>query len=109
MNPFGSTTAGFGAPAPTTAPATAFGPAPTAGTTAIGVSVPIEMKSGDGSSVTVDVLFGPEHAANPGALMALVQNLFGQGFPVRVYRPKQNFGGGGFGNRGGFGGGGGWR
>ena len=117
MNPFGGTPAAFGAPAPAPAPAApSFGAAPAGGLAPLGVSVPIELKSGDGSSVTVDILFGPEHAANPQALMALVQNLFGSGFPVRVYRPKApGFGGGGFGggggfNRGGgFGGGGGWR
>lgn len=114
MNPFGGTPVGFGAPAPAPAPAPAapgFGAAPPASSAPLGVSVPVELKSGDGSSVTVDILFGPEHAANPQALMALVQNLFGAGFPVRVYRPKQNGfgGGGGFNRGGGFGGGGGWR
>lgn len=98
MNPFG------GAPVfaqPAAAQPQAFAaPAPAGGLTAIGVSVPVELKSGDGSSVTVDILFGPEHAASPAALMNLVQNLFGQGYPVRVYRPKAP----GFGGSGGFGG-----
>jgi len=108
--PFGGTPVGFGATAPaaaTAAPAAAFGAATAGGAAPLGVSVPIELKSGDGSSVTVDILFAPEHAANPAALMNLVQSLFAAGFPVRVYRPKPpggGFGGGGFGGGSGFGG-----
>lgn len=111
MIPFGGTPVGFGAPAPAPAPAPAapgFGAAPAGGIAPLGVFVPIELKSGDGSSVTVDILFAPEHAANPAALMNLVQSLFAAGFPVRVYRPKPpggGFGGGGFGGGSGFGGG----
>lgn len=106
--PFGGTPVGFGAPAPApAAPAPAFGAPASGGMTATGVSVPVELKSGDGSSVTVDIIFGPEHAASPAALMNLVQSLFAAGFPVRVYRPKPpgGFGGGGFGGGSGFGGG----
>lgn len=111
MIPFGGTPVGFGAPAPAPAPAPAapgFGTAPAGGIAPLGVSVPIELKSADGSSVTVDILFAPEHAASPAALMNLVQSLFAAGFPVRVYRPKPpggGFGGGGFGGGSGFGGG----
>lgn len=107
MNPFGGSSPVFGAVAPP-APA-GFGSAATL--TPNGVSVPVEFKSPDGSSVTVDMHFGAEHAANPQALMGLVQGLFAAGFPVRVYVPKpKGFGGpgggGGFGGGNGFGGGG---
>lgn len=102
MNPFGGSSPVFGAVPAAPAPA-GFGAAATL--TPNGVSVPIEFKSPDGSSVTVDMHFGPEHAANPQALMGLVQGLFAAGFPVRVYTPKPK-GFGGPGGGGGFGGGG---
>lgn len=98
-----------GAPQATASPApgapVAFGAPAAAAAQPLGVSVPVELKGGDGSSVTVEILFGPEHAASAAALMNLVQSLFATGFPVRVYRPKPpgGFGGGGFG--GGFSGG----
>lgn len=99
MNPFGGTPVGFGAPAPAAAPAPAFGaPAPAAGLAPVGVSVPLELRGGDGASVTVYLHFGPEHCAGLDGIGNLVSQLFAVNLPVKVWRPKRegnSFNGGG--------------
>lgn len=86
---------GWGAPAP----------AASAMPTPLGVLVPVELKGGDGGRVEVYIQFGPEFAA-PQALVGLLSSLAASGIPLKVWKPKSQFGGGSGG--GGFGGGRGW-
>jgi hypothetical protein len=68
------------------------------------VLIPIKIPTPNGGSLRVYLQFGGE-LANPQVLMQALATLAGQGFPLDVYVPKQNWGGGGFRGNGG---GGGW-
>lgn len=101
MLPAGS----FGAPAPAAAPMWPAGAMPSAQPTPTGIAVKLTVSLPDGSEAPVDLTFGPEYA-NPAALQSLLSHLVASGWPVKTYRPRQQFGGGGWG--GGNGGGGGY-
>jgi hypothetical protein len=95
---------GFAQPAPVAAAAmqpmfaqaAAYGqqPQPT------GISVPINVTLPDGSELTLQVHYGPEHAANPQAFLQMVVALYGQN--LKTYRPRWQggFGHGGYGGAG---------
>lgn len=96
-------------PAPTPAAALGGFAAPATAAAGIpapqGVLVPLELTGGDGSKVTVQLLYGPEYG-NVAALTQLLGAMVGAGWPVRVFTPRQDTNG--FGGRGGFNRGGGF-
>jgi hypothetical protein len=85
-----------------TGPMMGMQPGPMQAPGASGLLIPITIPTPEGEA-TCYLQFGPEAAANPGAV---IMGLMQAGWPVKVWRPKQNgYGGGGGG--GGYGGGGG--
>lgn len=85
---------------------------PTQATPIQGVAVPIKVQTPKGS-LRLYLQLGPEVAANPESIMAAIQALDAQGYPLDTWQP-QGSGGWGSGNSGGGGwnrgnGGGGWR
>lgn len=94
-------------PAPAMLPTSAFGAAPVWGAPApqgvpqpTGVSFRVTLPLPDGSEIPADITFGPEYA-NPAAMQNLAGQLLAAGWPVKVYRPRPQFGGGGGWNGGG--------
>lgn len=71
-----------------------------------GLDVPIKIPAGNGT-VRLYLRFGPEAAASPQSIMAVLNALAAAGMPIDVYVPKNSWGGRG-GNGGGWGGNRGW-
>ena len=95
--------AGSFAQAPAAAPMWPAGAMPSAHPMPTGIAVKLTVSLPDGSEAPVDLTFGPEYA-NPAALQSLLATLVATGWPVKTYRPRQQFGGGWGGGNGGGGG-----
>lgn len=87
------------------APAASFTPAAQAGLPAPqGLEVPLKIPTPNGGSIRVYLRFGPEAAANPQTIMAVLNALANAGMPLDVWMPKNNWGGRGGNGGGGWGG-----
>lgn len=73
---------------------------------ATSVSIPIEFETPIGK-VRAYLHYGPEHAATPDTLLALIQQLSMTGWPIAAWQKQESQGGWGQQKQGGFGGGGG--
>lgn len=63
--------------------------------------VPIELNLPDGRNCTVQLSFPGSFATNPMAMNGLIMGLLNAGYPVRAFAPRQQNGGGNWGNNGG--------
>jgi len=68
---------------------------PTAPNVAVtGVGVPIKIQTPDGGSIRIDLMLPPDAAANPQTLMATLQHLQAQGWPLDIWKPRNQQGSG---------------
>jgi hypothetical protein len=72
-----------------------------------GFALKLTLQLPDGMECPIDLHLGAEHW-NPAQLPQLIAGLIAQGWPIKTYRPRQQFGGNGFGGGNGnsYGGGG---